>query len=1082
MTATNEFDLIIDNAFYQVSPGRSINIPILLVNKSSVEDRVQIVVEGIPTEWVTINSPVFQIKPKESLTIQVRVQPPRSPQIKPGRYSLVFQATSLLSLDKKCATQANLFVGMVILERNLGLLVGTTQFSVEPGARLDVPIFLFNRGPHEEDLLITSEGISAEWLSISDGELRLAPGGKGRLQLGLQPPRQPECRAGRHAFNLVVRSRSDPHLLLRLPCLLNVAVYTDFQSILEPAKIYADYPGKVVITNHGNIPQKYHLEWLWEDGELQIKPGRRQDLRVQPGEEGLAIFAAETTRRPWFGRGDNYRFKVQIRTGERETHWLEGEVLSRARLSWQLPGWGPGIIHSISHYWGRLNWPLALGGLIVGILALLAFAGPYLAPQDPMQQNFAFSINGQISRPPYPPFTIPGYFLGTDEFGRDLLSRILWGIRPTVYLVLTVALIRLILGNILGLWIGWSTGMVGKLLEGILSISLAIPVLIVALMGITAVGIEKGFSAFIFGLALTGWAETARIISTQTRIIKHQSYIEAARASGASDFRLIVIHIWRQLNPLLGMLLAFEISSTLFVVAELGFLGYFIGGGIWVEISDFFAINAIGLPELGQLLSTALISLVKPLPLLLIGSVIFFTILGFNLLGEGLRLRLSRPVTFKQKRWWRISERISEYYEASYRLSLADWIERNAIPVGITCVAAMIIGGWSIWWLSKPAVVDIGDQQSIAVPGGHHWATELHDAQGSQWAPFSGPRSSQVVWMFQGGGSFAAGPVVDSEGNVYISSVEQRLIALDSNGVELWNIELPFVPVGSPALGPSGDIYVTGNDGSLAAFATNALPIWTFTPKVKREATSGPIVDSAGNIYYTSIDHVQAVSAEGEALWRKIASDVYMEEPPILSAGESYLFLKAVAVAAENGSPLDLEGIPVDELKFTSPEFFVGANQKTYFRSGHEVYGWRVTESGIEVDPVITWGHTGRVPFFPNEQGATPEGLIWLFYTADYSDSNIVWLDKEGKQLSHVRLPDRQSNMIAVDRDLVMYICSNNFTFQVNCSAWGFGETNPSWTRVLGDYIKIVGGALAPDRLYIATENGQLFAVGAGQP
>jgi ABC-type dipeptide/oligopeptide/nickel transport system permease subunit len=253
----------------------------------------------------------------------------------------------------------------------------------------------------------------------------------------------------------------------------------------------------------------------------------------------------------------------------------------------------------------RFNWPLAIGSLLVLLLLLLAVKGPDWAPRDPMQENYTLPVNGQIVRPPYPPFEVEGFPLGTDGFGRDILSRLMWAVRPTLILVTTVAVVRLALGIIYGLAVGWSTGLFGRALDSILSLALSIPVLIVALIGIAAVGIERGLIAFIVGLALTGWAETARLVGEQTRTIKNQSYVEAAQAMGASDLRILFNHILRQVAPLVWMLMAFEVSSTLLVVAELGFLGYYIGGGVWIEVTDFNAVNTTGLPELGQMLATA---------------------------------------------------------------------------------------------------------------------------------------------------------------------------------------------------------------------------------------------------------------------------------------------------------------------------------------------------------------------------------------------------------------------------------------------------------------------------------------------
>jgi ABC-type dipeptide/oligopeptide/nickel transport system permease subunit len=253
------------------------------------------------------------------------------------------------------------------------------------------------------------------------------------------------------------------------------------------------------------------------------------------------------------------------------------------------------------------NWTLFFGLILVGFMTLIAIIGPDLAPQDPMKENYTLAVDGQIRTPPYPAFKIAGYPLGTDRWGRDLLSRILWGVRPTMIMVSSVAGFRMAVGILLGLLIGWAEGSRARRLDSLLSSLLSIPVLIVALIGIYAMGVEKGLWAFIFGLGITGWAETARMVSEQTRLVKSQTFVEAARALGAEERQILFNHILRQIMSLVWVLLAFEISSTLLVAAELGFLGYYIGGGIWIEISDFQAVNVEGLPELGQMLSSALV-------------------------------------------------------------------------------------------------------------------------------------------------------------------------------------------------------------------------------------------------------------------------------------------------------------------------------------------------------------------------------------------------------------------------------------------------------------------------------------------
>ena len=227
------------------------------------------------------------------------------------------------------------------------------------------------------------------------------------------------------------------------------------------------------------------------------------------------------------------------------------------------------------------------------------------------------------------------------------------------------------------------------------------------------------------------------------------------------------------------------------------------------------------------------------------------------------------------------------------------------------------------------------------------------------------------------------------------------------------------------------------------------------------------------------MDTIQAVSAEGESRWAAYASDVYAEQPPVLSAGESYIFLLDKALAAESGVALNLDGLPVDELKFTTPEFFVGADQATYLRSGHEIYKWKNTEAGLEVQPPITWPYQDYVVMPPIEQGVTPEGMAWMFYATDYNDTRMVWLDQAGKLIANSRLQDRQSRLISIDRDLVAYICSNNYKANVRCEALKIAVENPLWTIELGENVSVVGGAVIPGRMYIALDTGMLIAVGS---
>ena len=171
-----------------------------------------------------------------------------------------------------------------------------------------------------------------------------------------------------------------------------------------------------------------------------------------------------------------------------------------------------------------------------------AIAGPALAPHHPLKERTIIQVGTGWETAPLPAFTVPGFPLGSDFRGRDLLSRLLWAVRPTMTLVAIVTLVRLVLGITIGVTSGWSNGRAGRLLDAAISGALSVPLLMVALGAIAAVGIEIGLLAFVVGLSVTGWAETAKIVREQTRLVKGQQYVEAARALGQSRFQMGKAH------------------------------------------------------------------------------------------------------------------------------------------------------------------------------------------------------------------------------------------------------------------------------------------------------------------------------------------------------------------------------------------------------------------------------------------------------------------------------------------------------------------------------------------------------------
>ena len=256
---------------------------------------------------------------------------------------------------------------------------------------------------------------------------------------------------------------------------------------------------------------------------------------------------------------------------------------------------------------------LAMAGLvIVGVLLLVAAFAPLIAPHDPLVQD--------LSRRLLPPGT-PGNLLGTDDFGRDILSRILYGSRITLYIIALVAVTAPVLGLLIGTVSGYFGGWVDAVLMRITDIFLAFPRLILALALVAVLG--PGIGNAVLAIALTAWPPYARIARAETLTVRNSDYIAAVRLQGAGAGRIIAGHIVPMCLPSVIIRVTLDMAGVILIAAGLGFLGL----GVQPPM-----------PEWGLMISSGRKFLfeqwwVATMP----GLAIFLVSLGFNLLGDGLR-------------------------------------------------------------------------------------------------------------------------------------------------------------------------------------------------------------------------------------------------------------------------------------------------------------------------------------------------------------------------------------------------------------------------------------------------------------
>ncbi len=256
---------------------------------------------------------------------------------------------------------------------------------------------------------------------------------------------------------------------------------------------------------------------------------------------------------------------------------------------------------------------MAMFGLgILLFLVVIAAAAPLLAPQDPFIQDLSERL--------LPPGS-EGYILGSDSLGRDILSRLLYGSRITLYIVTLVAIIAPIAGLFVGTVAGYAGGWADVILMRITDIFLAFPRLVLALAFVAALG--AGIENAVLAISLTAWPPYARIARAETLTIRGSDYINAVRLQGAGPLRIITKHIWPLCISSLVVRVTLDMAGIILAAAGLGFLG------LGAQPPS---------PEWGAMISEGRKFIldhwwVATMP----GLAIFTVSLAFNLLGDGLR-------------------------------------------------------------------------------------------------------------------------------------------------------------------------------------------------------------------------------------------------------------------------------------------------------------------------------------------------------------------------------------------------------------------------------------------------------------
>ena len=306
----------------------------------------------------------------------------------------------------------------------------------------------------------------------------------------------------------------------------------------------------------------------------------------------------------------------------------------------------------------RIPWQLAVGLAIIVGWVVAGLAAPLLTDVDPLRGRTFVQVGTRSIPGPFEPGTF-GYPLGSDRQGRDLWTNILYGARATFGLVGVVLLIRLVVGVTLGALAGWFAGRwIDRAVSALIDAFAAFPTILFAILWIFAFDIRSGASAFAAALAITGWWGFGRATRSALVTLRGRPFLEAARSGGLSEFALFARHALPNLVPTLAVAAALEASAIVLVLGELGFLGYVVGGGTAIPLSDAGGLAFFfGTPEWGAILGQGRFEIFQAPWIILVPSAAFASaVLAFNLTGHGLRLLFERaPVALGRLLTWRLA-------------------------------------------------------------------------------------------------------------------------------------------------------------------------------------------------------------------------------------------------------------------------------------------------------------------------------------------------------------------------------------------------------------------------------------------
>jgi len=256
----------------------------------------------------------------------------------------------------------------------------------------------------------------------------------------------------------------------------------------------------------------------------------------------------------------------------------------------------------------RISW---IGVVLLLILVSLAVFAPVISPYNPVEQHITDQFKGPSAK----------YWLGTDEYGRDLFTRIVWGARISLTVGTVSVILGMIVGSILGMYAGYKGGVRDELIMRVMDVFMSIPTLLMGLFVVAVLG--PSTVNLIIAIALTVVPRFARIARAPTVSIKERDYIEACRAMGFSDLRIMLVHVLPNILGDIMVMGSLWVATAVRIEASLSFIGL----GVPPPTPTWGGMVREGFEKM----------LDSPGASIYPGIFILLTVFAFNLIGDGLR-------------------------------------------------------------------------------------------------------------------------------------------------------------------------------------------------------------------------------------------------------------------------------------------------------------------------------------------------------------------------------------------------------------------------------------------------------------